>query len=209
MHQTTGICVEIWQIGAILVASHKAEKAPWIQSMRRIPHPDGDAAWMAPETVVHRVEEDFLQALEWLQSSVQRPWAYRYSKAPELFVGSYLRRHQRLLLQERNETLPLCYGVLRADHDVLVRGFSRDGMHCWLIDRQTQRRMATYDARTSNRVFTQHLADGACVYQLSYDGQQMRWKIEEFIQEMHFSWSQAPDRTNEPTSLPHNIGRDA
>jgi hypothetical protein len=114
-------------------------------------------------------------------------------------------------MQYRSRGLPRCYGVLRADHLVQVRQFSDDGERCLVIDRQMQRRMATYNTRTRSRVSTQDLGSGAVLYAMVYVAKERRWKIDSLIQELPIGWGShhTQPRIQEHASLPEAIGRDS
>jgi hypothetical protein len=191
--------------------SNSARKLPWINKMRRLRTAEARAAWMAPEHVVQRVQTDYMTAVEWLQASPTLTWAQQWSGAADIMIGPSLRRFQQILLRQRSERSTPCYGILRADHALDVRGFSEDGRRCWLIDSQTGRRIATYDANTHDRLVTQDMGDGALVYCLYYDTQDDRWKIESLVQELPAGWASRKmlQLTAEPPAIPRRIGRDA
>ncbi|MDX1993783.1 MAG: hypothetical protein SF029_15450, partial [bacterium] len=102
------------------------------------------------------------------------------------------------------------HGILRCIHQVEVRHFSEDGERCLVIDRQTSRRMATYDYLNRSRVTTQDLGDGTVVYEMVYDKQGQRWKVNAFIQELPLGWESASKRKRIRlhSVLPPTIGRD-
>jgi hypothetical protein len=102
-------------------------------------------------------------------------------------------------------------GVMRADHAVQVRYFSERGDRCLVLDCQTQRRMATYDRRTHERMHTQDLGEGTLVYQMVYDDTLKRWKITAFIQELPpgCCGHKLPRGIKLAASLPPVIGRDS
>ena len=180
--------------------------------MRRLRSGNLRADWMAPDHVVQKVEKDYLTAVEWLQDSPILSWAQQWRVAPDLLAGPYLRRFQHLLLRQRSDRPSPVYGVLRADHALEVRGFSEDGRRCWLIDHQFDRRMATYDVRTHERIVTQDLGDSALVMCLLYDTEDERWKPESLIQELPTGWNSRRNKialVPELTDSTQRIGRDA
>jgi hypothetical protein len=194
----------------VLMASNSARKLPWKDKMRRLREGGDLADWMAPEGVVQHVTRDYLNAVEWMQNSPSLPWTHQWRSATAVFAGGFLRRYQQLLLRQRSERGNLFYGVLRADHDIDVRGFSADGLRCWLIDRQQGRRIATYSHEHHERVTTQDLGDGAVVMQLLYHPEEDCWKIEALIQELPPGWQQRKKLHISPehTDYPRRIGRD-
>jgi hypothetical protein len=100
-------------------------------------------------------------------------------------------------------------GVLRAHHQISVRRFSDDGLSCLLIDRQSERRMATYDYWTKQRIHTQDLGSSALVFRMQFDRYTGRWKVDEFIQQLPIGWETLPGATLRlMDALPEAAGRD-
>jgi hypothetical protein len=195
----------------ILMMSNSARKLPWNNKMRRLRAGEPRAEWMAPEHVVQQVQADYLAALQWMQESPSQPWAKQWSGASAVMVGPFLRRYQNLLLNQRGERSAPCYGILRADHRLDVRGFSQDGRRCWLIDQQMGRRIATYNAQTHQRGVTQDMGDGAVVVALFYDARDERWKLETLVQELPAGWGTSRkllDVVPNSPVIPRRIGRD-
>ena len=174
---------------AVLISLHGRSRVPWSTKLQRI-HAGvfQKAEWMAPDTVLFQVRSDYLGALQWLHDSALKDWSHQLSYAPLYLSGSFLKRHQRLLKQNASSRGPHCIGILRADHQVEVRYFSEDGERCLVIDSQTQRRMATYDLASRERLHTQDLGSCTMVYQMVYDTRTRRWKIDSFIQELPLGW---------------------
>ncbi|NWF68179.1 MAG: hypothetical protein HXY40_03760 [Chloroflexi bacterium] len=193
----------------VLMLIGSARQVPWEARLLRV-HAGvaGKAEWMAPEKVVEEVRRDYLAAVNWLQESVLGQWMPQWNAAPTFLSGAFLRRYQMILMDYRTNGQPRCVGILRADHFVEVRHFSEDGQRCLVIDRQSVRRMATYDARTHTRLHTQDLGDGTLVYQMVYDSGTRRWKIENFIQELPTGWGSHNRRIRLLSALPAAIGRD-
>jgi hypothetical protein len=206
-----------WALAAVMITvvllmmSNSARKLPWIHLMRRLRTSESQAAWMAPEHVVEKAQNDYMAAVEWLQDSPLLTWAQQWSGSPDLLIGPFLRRYQQILLRQRSERAAPCYGILRADHALDVRGFSEDGRRCWLIDTQHDRRIATYDADTHARLVTQDLGSACLVYCLFYDTRDDRWKIETLVQELPLGWNQRKHihMTEVASAIPTRIGRDA
>jgi hypothetical protein len=193
------------------MASGSTRKIPWTNQMRRLHGESAFADWMAPESVVQTVQTDYLNAVSWMHDSPALPWTHQWRNAANYLAGQFLRRYQNILLRQRSERPSPCYGVLRGDHDVRVRGFSADGRRSWLIDIQTGRRIATYTSETHERVVTQDMGDGAVVVQMLYEPEASRWKIEAIIQELPVSWQQHRKITLTPEhpALRQRIGRDS
>ncbi len=194
----------------ILMASNNARKLPWINKMRRLRTGSACADWMAPEHVVQKVQADYLGAVDWLQNSQALPFAHHWRQATDWLAGPFLRRYQQLLLRQRSDRSAPFYGVLRADHQLEVRGFSQDGRRCWLIDRQRDRRMATYDMRTHERLVTQDMGSGAMVIVLVFTPEDSRWKFEAQVQQLPQGWERGQHLAlvSEHEALPRRIGRD-
>ena len=210
----------VWAAVFVLVAvviimalgSAGSGQVPWIGKMRRVQAGNANGAeWMAPDEVVEQVRADYLAAIQWLQNSQLASWAHQWSGASLHLSGMLLKRHQQILMQYRSGSMPRFVGVLRADHRVEVRHFSDDGERCVVIDHQADRRMATYDPHTQERVMTQDLGAGAVVYQMRYDATDRRWKLEAFVQELPHGWGsgKAVRRLREFSAMPtHTVGRD-
>ena len=160
---------------------------------------------MAPDDVVQQVRAHYLDAINWLQDSALMSPSRQWSGAADYLSATYLKRYRNLLLKERNSVE--FAGVLRADHTVEVRQFSENGLYCLVIDHQTERRMATYNRKTHERLHTQDLGDGVVVYAMLYDAEDQHWKIGSFIQELPTGWRTSPI-TQELSTLPRTIGRD-
>jgi hypothetical protein len=165
--------------------------------------------WMADDAVVQQVRNDYLQATRWIHDHMLAGWSHQWQVAPRYLSGKYLKRFQTILTQHR-ATQQQFVGVLRADHQIVIRHFSENGESCLVVDYQAQRRMATYDVHTGERVQTQDLGDGALVYRMIYDLDAGRWKIAEFVQELPAGWGkgQRSRRIRELAVLPTSIGRD-
>jgi hypothetical protein len=196
----------------VLMSLNTSGSVPWLSRMRRIrAGVERKAEWMAPDEVVEEVREHYLEAIHWLHDSTNSTLGQQWSTASYYLTGHALRRHQQILMHYRTNGLPQFYGVLRADHVVQVRQFSDDGEHCLVIDRQMQRRMATYSTRTRERVSTQDLGSGAVLYAMVYVAKERRWKIDAFIQELPIGWGShhAKPLLQEHATLPEAIGRDS
>jgi hypothetical protein len=165
---------------------------------------------MAPDTVVNKISSNYLTAINWLHNSVLNDRARQWAMAPVYLDGEFLKRYQRLLVRYQTGSSPRAQGVLRADHQVMVRHFSEDGESCLVVDSQTQRRMATYDRQTGQRVHTQDLGDCTQVYQMVYDAASRRWKIRAFIQELPAGWNtlSMSRHVRVLSTLPTMTGRD-
>jgi hypothetical protein len=205
-----------WALAAVILAvivvmASNASKIPWLNKMRRLQTGSDMVDWMAPDGVVEKVKQDYMLVFDWMQSSPVMPFPQQWRSAPEYLTGAFLRRYQQLLIRQRSERDVLCYGVLRADHDLEVRGFSADGSRCWLTDSQSGRRIATYAADTHERVLTQDMGGGTMVMQMRYDSDHNRWKIEALIQELPTGWERRRKLTlsAEHSPFSRRIGRDS
>lgn len=165
---------------------------------------------MAPNPVLERVRDDYLEAMDWLHNCMTLDRAQRWVVAPIYLEGGYLKRFQRIINYYQSTGQTQTYGVLRATHEVNVRYFSENGERCLVVDTQAQRRMATYDLETGERLHTQDLGECTCVYQMVYSSGGNRWKIESFIQELPTGWNQLSggSRVQLLTHLSESAGRD-
>jgi hypothetical protein len=195
----------------ILMSFNGTGQVPWANKLKRV-HAGvaRKAEWIAPDDVVAQARIDYLAAVNWLQESMLSSWEQRWENAPAYLSGKYLKRYQTILNHYRVSGNPFCVGVMRADQQVTVRHFSEDGQRCLIIDRQSQRRMATYDYFKQTRISTQDLGSGIVVYQMLYDQNARRWKIENFIQELPTGWDdyRKSQRIRTLSALPTVIGRD-
>ena len=170
-------------VGFVSIAGRK--QVPWAGKLqRRNAGVQAKAEWMAPEPITKTVQDDYLRAVEWLSDSMLYEWAEQWTGAPHYLSGPYLHRYQELLKRYRMGKSPRYEGVMRCTHRVEVRHFSEDGERCLIVDHQSSRRIATYDLLHQSRMVTQDMGDGTVVYEMSYDKQLHRWKIEAFIQEL-------------------------
>jgi hypothetical protein len=170
----------------VIMSLNGKNRVPWSNKLRRL-HVSVPE-WMAPAPVVKQVRNDYLGALDWLQASALKSFSHQSAAAPLYLSGRQLRRHRTIIQQYQNIAPPQVVAVLRADHRVYVRRFSEDGERCLVIDQQTQRRMATYDYERQSRLHTQDLGDSTLVYEMVYDLNARRWKIDSFIQQLPAGW---------------------
>jgi hypothetical protein len=205
---TWALLIVIVAVVVIMSMSSRGQ-VPWGSKMRRI-HAGvaHKAEWMAPDEVVSQVSSDYLVAVGWMHDTMLSPRIQQLKSATHHLSGTFLKQHQHRLMQPVR--FPPVIGVLRADHHLSVRRFSEDGETCLVVDHQTQRRMATYDARTHARILTQDLGMATLVYSMRFDVTEKRWKIDAFIQELPIGWrNQASSRfLREQAILPTTIGRD-
>jgi hypothetical protein len=188
---------------------NNAGQIPWRGQMRQL-RAAQTTEWMAPDDVVEQVRAQYLEAITWLTDTTLSSWAQQWAQAPARLSGACLKRQRRLVLNERSSKGVQFVGVVRADHVVEVRQFSETGSFCLVIDYQSQRRMATYNRRTRERLHTQDLGDGIVVYAMRYDAVDQRWKIDSFVQELPPGWRSNP-LIQEFTILPgkySTVGRD-
>jgi len=187
-------------------------RVPWFNRLRLVNLSNGDQGeWMAPDDIVEHVRQDFQSAIDWLHNSSLSTWSRRWAMSSFHLDGAFLKQYQRSLMLERATGRQRLVGVLRTDHQITVRAFSPAGDRCLAIDRQLQRRMATYDMQSRQRIQTQDLGDRAFVYEMVYDGRAQRWKINAFIQELPACWEQhmASAHLQLVAHLPTAVGRDS
>lgn len=181
---------------------------PWRERMRRIVNRAGGRdEWLAPDDVITVARRHYLEAIEWLQECALLPLKLQQSQAHTFLTSVRLKRFAQILHQTAREARPLCFGVLRCDHLLTLRTFNEEGDRCLVLDQQTERRMATYDASTGQRVFTQQLPDSVTVYALAYDAADQRWKIGAYLQDLPVSWNAGPQAMQEFHSIPAFKGR--
>lgn len=188
---------------------NNAGQIPWRSQMRQL-RAAQVTEWMAPDEVVELVRAHYMDAVTWLMDTSLASWAQQWAQAPTRLSGASLKRQRRLILNERSGKGLQFVGVVRADHVVEVRQFSETGSFCLVIDYQSQRRIATYNRKTRERLHTQDLGDGIVVYAMRYDAIDQRWKIDSFIQELPPGWRGNP-LLQEFTILPgtlSTVGRD-
>jgi hypothetical protein len=181
--------------------------APWANALTRLwPGLPGEAEWLAPAEVIGVVRLDYLNALAWLDQCAS-DWSALARDVESYTTGVFLKRQRMalgLLAQTRG---PRLAAALKARHQVVVRAFSPDGLRCLVVDRQSERRMVTrrYWSGDSERV--QRLPDTVLIWQMAYDLNARRWKIERLIQSLP-----AAPRTSVPvrlgSELPATAGRD-
>ncbi len=169
------------------------------------------AEWMASDDIIQRVENDYLLAQRWMSDALLVGYVRFLREAPRYFSGNYLKHQQHSAMTQIRKRGPRLIGVLRAHHRIRVRYFSDDGLTCYVVDHQTERRMATYDYWQLRRLHTQSLEDGAYVYRMVYDRSTKTWKIEELVQQLPLGWggqvvSGSPIKLDK--SLPIASGRD-
>jgi hypothetical protein len=196
-------------VGALVFSSQY--HVAWIARLRQSnAGAAGKVEWLAPVDVTRQVECDYRAALHWLQKSVFDTWNKQWTTAPLFLAGSYLRRYQKLLSDYRSVRMPRYIGILHSEHQVDVRHFSEDGERCLIVDCQTQRRMVTYNYLMQRSLQTQALDDGVVVYQMVYDKDAQRWKIEAFVQELPMGWQNRSISRQVllVSALPPTIGRD-
>ncbi|MCC7451129.1 MAG: hypothetical protein IT324_27195 [Anaerolineae bacterium] len=185
---------------------------PWSGNLQRL-HAGvkNKAEWMAPDNMVQAVEADYLAAQHWMSEALMRGYGRFLQEGPRYLSGVFLKAQQRSTTYQMHKHGPCMIGVLRAHHNVRVRHFSDDGLSCYVVDHQTERRMATYECSQFRRLHTQELLEGAYVYRMVYDTASRRWKIDELIQQLPLGWN-AENVYNKAIklekSLPIAAGRD-
>jgi hypothetical protein len=189
-------------------------RSKWPSDLKRL-HPGvaNKAEWMAPDDVLHAVQADYLHAQRWIAETMLAGYAKFTDEAPRYFTGSYLKRQQKLaaLHLKSNPRGQRYIGVLRCEHKIRIRHFSDDGLECYLLDRQMNRAIVTYDYPCLNPISTQALDQGAYVYRMIFDRKERHWKIEDFVQQLPLGWEEqviSNDSIRLDESLPAAAGRD-
>lgn len=210
---TWGILLAL--VGLVLFMSLVGrQQVAWVNKMRRVNAGTvRRAEWMAPERVVHQVQDDYLTAAHWLPGSVSQAWATQWRDAELYLSGLCLKRHLEILKGYQMGQPTRFVGVMQCEHEVTVRHFSDDGETCLVLDTQRDRQMQTLDFQTHRPVMTQALPTVTVVYQMRYHKSEGRWKIDRFIQELPLGWSHRPTgaqrgRIHLLSALPPSIGRD-
>lgn len=208
MSEVTLIAIVLGLVVVAILSRRSRQNVP--EPLQRL-HPGvaDKAEWMASETTVQRVTTDYLAAQQWVGDMQLADCFACLREVGRYFSGALLREHQRLLGRQLAQSHVRLVGVLRAHHHITVRRFSDDGLSCLVIDRQSERRMATYNYWTKQRVHTQDLGNGAVVYRMTFDRPSGRWKVDEFIQQLPIGWETLPGSTLRITdALPEAAGRD-
>lgn len=188
-----------------------SETLPWVSKLKRVNAGVAQRAeWIAPSYVLMCVRSDYLGAMNWLQASGFHTWDEQSEHAPGHLSGPCLERHLEILKRQHTSPPNRYTGMLHCHHDVQVRHFSEDGTRCLLLDHQSDRRIETFDTKDGKHLTTQALADGTVVYEMAYDRQANRWKINRYIQELPIGWShdKASHRVKLTNVMPPIHGRD-
>ena len=155
--------------------------------------------------MVRAVKRDFLSTQSWLEECAA-DWGLLARELEHHAAGAYLKRQRAalgLLAQTRG---PRLAAVLTSEHHLQVRQFTSDGLRCLLIDRQSQRLVSTRRYWDGRPVASQRLPEAALVFQMVYDLQRRRWKIERLIQTLPVPDSNV--RITLSAELPGAAGRD-
>jgi hypothetical protein len=165
-------------------------KVSWAEKMRRLNHGAMDQEeWMAPDDVITKVKDDFIEAMDWLSETQSMTMLDRWSKSANYFSGEYLKNYKALNQMHLFKVPFKHLSILRCVHSPTVRHFSQDGETCFIIDHQTETRMALYDANTGERINTQHLDEACVVYQMIYNKFSKRWRVNRYIQQLPVGWA--------------------
>jgi hypothetical protein len=168
---------------------------------------------MAPDDVIHAVEADYVHAQRWMAETMLAGYAKFSDEAPRYFTGTHLKRQQKLaaLHLKSNPRGQRYIGVIHCEHKIRVRHFSDDGLVCYLLDRQSNRTVVTYDYPCLHPLGSQALDQGAYVYRMIFDRKERHWKIEDFVQQLPLGWEDqviSSDNIRLDESLPAAAGRD-
>ncbi len=176
----------------VVCLSRRRSRQMDIPLQRLYPGVVNKAEWMASETVVHSIEADYLSAQAWIVDALLCDYMAYLRDLPHYFQGDCLRDQERLAKLQMRKRGPRLIGILRANHRVQVRRFSDDGQTCYLLDHQTERRMATYDYWSKRRLHTQDLGEGVYVYRIVHDRATHHWKIDQLVQQLPLGWDTFP-----------------
>lgn len=180
---------------------------PWANALTRLnAGAGGRAEWMAPDTVVRAVTRDFLATQDWLAAGA-RDWGRLGRELEHYTAGAYQRRQRTalgLLAQTRG---PRLASVQTAEHTLAVRHFSSDGLRCLVVDWQRARRLDTQHYWSGRPVHTQRLPEAVVVWQMAYDTDDRRWKVERLVQTLPKPAARGV-RLSVADQLPAHAGRD-
>ncbi len=209
MNEMALVLIVIGLIVAVCLSKRRVRRPEPLK--RLYPGVINKAEWMASDETVHNVEADYLAVQRWLIEAALCDYMTFLRDLSRNFSGDALREHEKTVKLHMRKRGPRLIGVVRAHHQVQVRRFSDDGQTCYVLDHQTERRMATYDYWTKRRLHTQDLGAGVYVYRMLFDRGLQRWKIDQFIQQLPTGWdalsvSNAPIRLTD--ELPIAAGRD-
>lgn len=153
---------------------------------RQLYDADGEppCEWMAPAGIVAEVTQHFLEAWAWLEAGAAHGSSARWRDAGRRFLADAWLDHFTHALREPRLADRSLFDILRCEHQPAVRYFSRAGDVCHVHDVQRDRRVAIYDLSRDRRVLTQDLGSAAMVCRMRWDGQDTRWKLSEFVQEL-------------------------
>jgi len=182
---------------------------PWANDLVRLNPGTGDRAeWMAPPEVVRGVKRDYLATQAWL-AECSKQWGLLAAELDQHASGAYRQRQRAALAQLVQSPGPRLAATLTANHLLGVRHFSSDGLRCLLIDRQTERTIATSGYWTGRHIHRQRLPDSDIVYRMRYDVKAQRWQIERLVQRLPAAPATAAVRVAVTTALPAVAGRDS
>ncbi len=195
----------VFLAGAIYLTSH-SPLVPWVNSLKRLnPGVANRAEWIAPNPVIENVKRDYLAFYTYAAETLPHGWLAYLRDLNRYLCEDMLREQRHNLSVRLQNDRGRVFDVLRATHQMEVRHFSADGLTCILIDHQTERRLATYEYWTRNRLHTQDVGEANYVFKMMYDSRDARWKIAEYIQTLPpGNWQAVLMEIN----LPQSVGRD-
>lgn len=165
----------------MMIVTH-SKQVEWENKMRRSNAGSARRAeWLAPVNIMQQARTDYLEAWHWINNVTRNPVG-QMANAVNYLSGDELVRFYGVSNAYRGN--PRFYEYLKCEHEVTIRNFAALGDRCLAIDRQHARVMTIYDKKTGSARVSQRLDDAVFVYQLVYDRQRRRWKIEHFIQQM-------------------------
>jgi hypothetical protein len=157
---------------------------PWSHDLARVkPGAGRQAEWIAPAGVMRAVRRDYLAAHAWL-NECGGDWGWLARELDRYAAGPYLKRQRAALDLLAATRGPRLAETLDAEHQVVVRHFTVDGLRCLLFDRETRRSLTTRGYWSGRAVARQALPDAVFVWQMVYDRGSDRWKIERLVQRL-------------------------
>jgi hypothetical protein len=204
------IPVLLFVIGALLLILWlSAPRAvPWANELVRLNPGAGDRAeWMAPPEVVRAVKRDYLATQSWL-AECSNSWGLLAAELDRHAAGAYHQRQRLALAQLVQSPGPRLSAAITASHRLGVRHFSSDGLHCLVIDHQSERRVTTTGYWTGRVIHRQRLPDGALVYRMVFDPKEGHWLIERLVQRLPAAPGTSAVAVAVAAALPAVSGRD-
>lgn len=201
---TVIILILLLVLAVVIYMTSRSALVPWARTMKRLnPGVVNQAEWIAPNPVIDHVKRDYLSFYDYATATLPQGWLAYMRDLNRYLCEDMLREQRHSITIRLQNDRGRVFDVLRATHHMEVRNFSADGTSCILIDRQTERRLATYEYWSRRRLHTQDVGEASVVYRMVY--REERWKIAEYIQTLPPGNWQA---TLVEMNPPHAVGRD-